>query len=73
MRGRSTGTQKDLLHLYLLQVYIRFNHINVCLSYNATLTLIQDISKDHTLPLHRWITDDIISNFGVMWIKEKCS
>ena len=41
-------------------MYTRLNHLNVCLSYNATLTLIQDISKDHTLPLQQWIAEDII-------------
>ena len=37
--------------------------MNVCLSYNTTLTLIQDISKDHTPPLQQWIADDIIFKF----------
>ena len=47
----------------ILQVYTRLNHLNVCLSYNATLTLIQDISKDHTLPLQKWIEDGVIFKF----------
>ena len=44
-------------------MYTRLNHLNVCLSYNATLTLIQDISKDHTLPLQQWIAEDIAFKF----------
>lgn len=44
-------------------MYTRLNHLNVCLSYNATLTLIQDISKDHTLPLQQWIAEDIVFKF----------
>ena len=43
-------------------MYTRLNHLNVCLSYNATLTLIQDISK-HTLPLQRWIAEDVVFKF----------
>ena len=31
--------------------------------YNATLTLVQDISKDHTLPLQQWIAEDTIIKF----------
>lgn len=46
-----------------MQVYVRLNHINISLSYNATLTLVEDISKDHTPPLHHWIGDDIIFKF----------
>ena len=44
-------------------MYTRLNHLNICLSYNTTLTLVQDISKDHTLPLQQWIADDNIFKF----------
>ena len=37
--------------------------MGVCLSYTATLTLIDEISKRHTVPLLRWISDDILFKF----------
>ena len=56
-------------------MYTRLNHLNVCLSYNATLTLILDISEDHTLPLQQWIAEDSFHNyFGViMWTRRERS
>ena len=37
--------------------------MGVCLNYTTTLTLIDEISKRHTVPLLRWISDDILFKF----------
>lgn len=45
------------------QVYTRLNHVGVCLSYSATLNLMDEISKLHTAPLSQWIADDVPFKF----------
>ena len=37
------------------QVYTRLNHLNVALSYNGTLKVIEQVSTLHTDPLWEWI------------------
>ena len=46
-----------------MQVYSRLNHVCVSVSYNATLKLVEDISQLFTLPLQKWIADDVIFKF----------
>lgn len=47
--------------MYLVvQVYSRLNHLNMCISYTATLDLMEELSKTHTLPLQQWIKDGVI-------------
>ena len=41
----------------LVQVYERLNHVNVCISYPATLSLMDEVSSMHTIPLAKWIAD----------------
>ena len=44
-------------------MYTRLNHLCVCISYNATLALIREISQNHTLPLQQWIADGVVFKF----------
>lgn len=44
-------------------MYARLNHLNVCVSYQATLNLMEGLSKLHTVPLQRWIQDGIVFKF----------
>ena len=44
-------------------MYTRLNHLKVCVSYNATLTLIKEISQHHASPLQQWIADGVIFKF----------
>jgi len=46
-----------------MQVYSRLNHTGVCLSYVATLRLVDDIRKLHTTPLSQRIPDDVLFKF----------
>ena len=46
-----------------LQVYSRLNHLNMCVSYSATLRLIEDLSRTHTVPLDEWIKDGAVFKF----------
>ena len=46
-----------------MQVYSRLNHVGVCVSYTATLSLLDSISKLHTLPLTQWIADDVVFKY----------
>lgn len=45
------------------QVYSRLNHISVCVSYSATLRLVGEVSQLFTIPLQKWIAEDIIFKF----------
>ena len=45
------------VHLQMLQVYTRLNHLNVALSYNTVLKLVNNISERHKAPLERWIKE----------------
>lgn len=44
-------------------MYVRLNHMNLCLSYQATLRLIDEVSSLHTVPLNQWIKDGIVFKF----------
>ena len=46
-----------------MQVYARLNHLNFCLSYPATLRLVEEVSKLHTVPLKQWIQDGQVLKF----------
>ena len=46
-----------------MQVYSQLNHINACISYPATLRLVEDVSKLHSVPLERWIAEGITFKF----------
>ena len=37
--------------------------MNMCVSYNATLRLTEEISKLHTVPIHQWIKDGAVFKF----------
>ena len=44
-------------------MYSRLNHVGVCVSYTATLKLLDEIRKLHLAPLSRWIQQDIRFKF----------
>lgn len=44
-------------------MYTRLNHVGVCVSYKHTLSLADEVSKLHTLPLAQWIANDIPIKF----------
>ena len=46
-----------------LQVYSQLNHINACISYPATLRLVEDVSKLHSIALEQWIAEGSIFKF----------
>ena len=46
-----------------MQVYARLNHVNICDSYLATLRLVEEVSKLHSVPIDRWISYDITFKF----------
>ena len=46
-----------------MQVYSRLNHVNVCVSYTAILSLVDEISKRHTVPLTQWIANNVVFKF----------
>ena len=41
----------------------RLNHVNMCISYPATLRLMDVVSDMHTIPLQKWIDDGEIFKF----------
>lgn len=47
------------------QVYDHLNQVNICVSYTAILSLMDEVSCLHTVPLTKWITDgDVYKFFG---------
>ena len=46
-----------------LQVYTRLNHLNVSLSYNATLAAVTEVSRLHKVPLQQWIAEGVTFKF----------
>ena len=40
-----------------MQVYTRLNHLNITVSYNSLLRVVEEISKHHLVPLSKWITE----------------
>ena len=51
------------LFLIMLHVYSRLNHVGVCMSYTATLSLLDEISTLHTCPLQKWIAENDLFKF----------
>ena len=39
------------------------NHVNVCISYPAILSLMEQVSSMHTIPLRKWIADGAVIKF----------
>ena len=37
--------------------------MNVCVSYRATLRIMDDVSKLHTIPIQQWISDGVVFKF----------
>lgn len=46
-----------------MQVYTRLNHLNVCLSYPATLRLLSEVAELHKVPIHEWIASEATFKF----------
>ena len=44
-------------------MYTRLNHVNVSLSYNATLAAVTEVSKLHKVPLQQWIAEGVTFKF----------
>ena len=44
-------------------MYDRLNHVNVSVSYPATLSLMEQVSSMHTIPLRKWIEDGAVIKF----------
>ena len=49
--------------MFSMQLYDRLNQVNVCMSYPATLSLMDEVSNMHTVPLRQWITDGEVFKF----------
>ena len=49
--------------IYTLQTYSRLNHLNLCVSYNAILKLMDDLSLNHSVPLQKWIEQGVVFKF----------
>ena len=45
-------------------MYTRLNHLNVTLSYNATLSAVTDVSKLHKMPIQTWISEGVTFKFA---------
>ena len=55
---------KNIYHkAFIFQMYGRLNHINICVSYCATLRVAQKTSTLNSAPLKQWIKEDIIFKF----------
>ena len=46
-----------------MQVYARLNHLNMCLSYPATLWMLSEVAEFHKLPIEKWIAEDAVFKF----------
>lgn len=44
-------------------MFARMNHLNMCVSYPATLRLLDEVSKLHTVPIQKWINDGALFKF----------
>ena len=51
------------MYNFSTQVYARLNHVSVCVSYSATLRLIEAVSKLHDIPLQKWIAEGATFKF----------
>ena len=45
---------------FTIQVYSWLNHLNLCVSYPATLRLIDNLSKTNTVPLQKWLDSGVV-------------
>ena len=45
------------------QVFTRLNHVNMCVSYPATLRLMDEVAKLHSVPIQSWIKNKSIVKF----------
>ena len=52
-----------LFIVFFVQVYLRLNHVNVCLSYSTVLRLVTEMSKRNVLPLQRWLAQGAMVKF----------
>ena len=46
-----------------MQVYKRLTHLNITISYNVLLRVIEEISKRHLLPLSKWLAEGAFVKF----------
>lgn len=53
----------SLIPMNTKQVFSRLNHLNLCMSYPATLKLADELSETHTVPLLRWIKEGVVIKF----------
>lgn len=44
-------------------MYSRLNHLNLCVSYPATLKLMDNLSLTHSIPLKKWIEEGVVMKF----------
>lgn len=44
-------------------MYSRLNHLNMCVSYQATLNMMDELGKLHTVPIRQWIQDGLVIKF----------
>ena len=60
-----TPTLCKVTHLLIFGLYRcqRLNHVKLCISYTATLSLMSEISTMHTVPLAKWIADGEVIKF----------
>ena len=57
----------------LQQVFARLNQLNMCVSYPATLNLMDDVGKLHTVPIKKWISEGVVFKFwGDNVDKQRC-
>ena len=50
-------------HSFTLQVYTRFNHLNITICYNTLLKIVDEISKHHLKPLSKWLQEGAYVKF----------
>ena len=54
------NARKDYVYIilknvkYIIQVYINLQPLNICMSYQGTLNLIEKISEDHDVEVQYW-------------------
>ena len=57
--------------LCFFQVYDCLSQVNVCVSYAATLSIMDEVSRLHTVPLAKWIADGDITKFIIDNVNKK--
>ena len=55
--------RNDSIHLCFVQAWTKLNHLNVTLSYNAILRRVDDISKQHTKMMDKWLSEGAFVKF----------